>query len=136
MLRLELGFFPKKSMRITLKMVGFTSDKNGGSLYLRFPDVKPSYLEEEIIDVVDGWELPGIALEAQYGVLGSTLGRGAYDKTSTTQVFDLDLGFMDVQKDYFSVMLNSRFGTGVGGTADNFNNASIVFEVHDVTAAT
>lgn len=135
-LRLELGFFPKPTQRIILKMIGFAHDRTGSTMYFRFPDVRERFIEEEDVDAVDEWELPGLAVDAQFGQ-NASLGRGEHATASTTEAFDLDLGFMDPQKDFFSVIVNSRFGTVFeDNVQDNANNISLVFEVHDVTAST
>lgn len=135
-LRLELGFFPKATQRITLKMVGFSHDNEDAYQYLQFPDVRSTHLDEEEIDAAEGWKLPGIAFNAQYGQPDSTLGSGHHRRGTTTIATDLDLGFMDPQKDYFRVISNTRLGIDDPAWAGWYNNLSLVFEVHDVSVST
>jgi hypothetical protein len=134
-LKLQLGFFPKKTARIALKMVSWAVDKTGGPVYLEFPDVRPRHIEEEIIDAADAWELPGFGFETGTGAFLSH-GVAQLEKSSDTVALDLDLGFMDPQKDFFTVIVNSRFGNPEATDIDNLNNLSLVFEMHDVSAAT
>lgn len=134
-LKMELGFFPKKTARLALRMVGWAVDKVGGPLYLEFPDVRPRYIEEEFIDAADEWELPGVAFETGSGSL-LTHANAQFAKSSDTEIVNLDLGFMDPQKDFFTVVINARYGNPEGSDIDNLNNISLVFEMHDVSAAT
>ncbi len=140
-IRLQLGFFPKSTQRLTLKMVGYANDSfdvagdSGCALiYLEFPDLRSRYLETDVLDATIQRNVPGIGFEAQYGQPASLVGKGDYYRAATTHVTDLDLGFMDPQKDYFSVKISSRFARDEN--EDYLNNASLVFELHDVTSAT
>ena len=132
-LRLELGFFPKPTSRISLRMIGFASDHANEQLHLEFPDVKPLSLERESVDATDEWELPGLGFDMTHGPLSK--GRGSFTRGSQTRVVDLDLGYMDPQKDFFRVIINARYAV-LENTTDNLNNVSLVFEVHDASAAT
>ena len=135
-LRLELGFFPKATQRITLKMVGFAHDKDDAYQFLQFPDVRTTHFDEEKIDAASQWDIPGIGFSAQYGQPDSTRGSGHHSRGATTIATDLDLGFMDPQKDYFRVIADTRFGIDDSIWPGWYNNISIVFEVHDVSTAT
>jgi len=139
-MRLQLGFFPKATQRLALKMVGFANDSfdvAGDSgcavIYLEFPDLK-TVIETSVLDETIQRNVPGLGFEAQYGQPASLVGKGDYYRAATTIACDLDLGFMDPQRDYFSVVLSSRFARDLG--EDYLNNVSLVFEMHDVTAAT
>jgi hypothetical protein len=136
-LRLNLGFFPKQNTYIKLKMVGYANDTEGGIVYMRFPDLIDGELEEEIGDFADIFEIPGLAVEAdEGGFKDDEEGTGRFYDQTDTRIFNLDLGRMDTQKDYFRIIVNARRGTDADQDRMNLNNFSCVLEMSHGSANT
>jgi hypothetical protein len=136
-LRMELGFFPKQNTHVKLKMVGFSNDTEGGIVYMNFPDLIGGELEEEIGDFTDAFEVPGLAIGAdEGGFLGGAAGTGRFYDQSDTRIFNLDLGRMDTQKDYFRIIVNARRGTDFDKPRINLNNFSCILEMSHGSANT
>ena len=147
-LRLELGFFPRQNTRVKLKLVGFSNDTEGGIVYMRFPDLIGGDMEEVLGDYTDAYEVPGLAIGADEGsfvdgngaIMASNYGR--YASQTDTRIFDLDLGRVDTQKDYFRVVVDARRGTdkppsgSVPTPRINLNNFSCILEMSDGNATT
>ena len=126
-LRLNLGFFPKQNTRVKLKMVGFSNDTEGGIVYLRFPDLISDEISEVNSVFSSVFSAPGIAIGADEGDFNGVASEyGRFARQSDTRVFDLDLGRMDTQKDYFTVTVNARRGKDSGYDRFNLNNFSCV----------
>jgi hypothetical protein len=145
-IRLDLGFFPKPGSRLRLRMIGFNNNQRGGNIFIRFPDLKSRYLEEELIDFGSevGQGVPGIMFSAQQGGFMNDAkdndledGFGTYFSSSDNRILDLDLGDMDTQKDFFRMVVSGRRANNpsVGGT-NNLNNFSATLEMVHQSAAT
>ena len=126
LIRLDLGFFPSKDTYIKLRQVGFSCNTRGGTVHIEFPDTLPQYIEEEKIDASDLWEKPGFDFICNYGENGEA-GSGEYIGQSTHLDLNLNLGTMDTQKDFFSVIVNGRRASSTG--QDNLNSISLVLEM-------
>jgi len=130
-MRLDLGYFPKKNTRITLKMLGWNNNTKGGNVFIEFPDVVPYQIEHEHLDYTDNVEVPGLLFQTQTGQFRIFLqqARGRWYQMSDNRDLDLDLGVMDTQKDYFTIKVNARRALD---TADlsALNNISVVLEMH------
>ena len=137
-LRLELGFFPSQNTHVKLKMVGFSNDTQGGIVYMNFPDLISGELEGEIGDFSDIFEVPGLAIASdEGGFVGAILpGSGRFYDQSDTRIFNLDLGRMDTQKDYFRIIVNARRGTDFNTDRINLNNFSCILEMSHGSANT
>lgn len=143
-MRIDLGAFPKQNTHIRLRMVGFNTNQKSGDVHIRFPDLEPQYMEEEIIDETDSQEIKGIVIQACEGsiwgdnrprqannVLRDTSGGlGNFSRSSDNRVFDLHLGRLDTQKDYFRVIVNARKARDDNVNLNTLNNVSVVLEVH------
>jgi len=125
-IRLDLGFFPKQNTYIKLRQVGFSCNARGGTMHVDFPDCLPSFISEEKLDFSDTWEKPGFDFICNYGENGIS-GAGNYEGQSTHIDTNLNLGNMDTQKDFFTVVVNGRRATENQST--NLNSVSFVFEM-------
>jgi len=145
-IRLDLGFFPKRGSRVRLRMLGFNSNQRGGNVFVRFPDLKLQYLEEELIDFGSeaGQGMPGIMFSAQQGGfmndtkdVNTEDGIGTYFSASDNRIMDLDLGDMDTQKDYFRILVSGRRADNPSALGkNNLNNFSATLEMVHQSVAT
>jgi hypothetical protein len=137
-IRLDLGFYPKANSRLKLKSVGFNVNTEGGTVYIAFPDLLDYYWSEETIDETNAWEMPGIQFSTFQGIKRSPEGFARFSNSSNQIDMDLDLGVMDTQKDYFTVVVNGqRAETEVTDPSLNaLNNISVVIEMVENSVAT
>lgn len=134
-MRLQLGFFPKENTHLIFKMASCSTFNEMNTAHLEFPDLRKEALEQHIGDYADLWELPGLVLHGDEEGFSGIYGRGRYTRSTGNQVMDLDLGFMDTQKDYFTVIVNGRRAKA-GETKNNLNNISLIFEMRHASVAT
>jgi len=143
-IRLDLGFFPKQNTKIRFKSIGWNNNSRGGEVFAEFPDVLPDFIYEEEIDEESRREVKGIMFSAREGIPADTFDGGVfqapgrYEKQCDNRVVDIELGYMDTQKDFFTVVINGRRGIDpdFDETAlfrvNNLNNVSIILEmIHD-----
>jgi len=134
-LRVDLGFFPKKNTNIILKQVGWYNHDEGTAIHLSFPDLSPQYLQEERVDESDFWEVPGLTFHADGGCgLGiAQYPTGRWIRSSSHRDVNLHLGVMDTQKDFFTIIVNSRRAVDDEDNPDlnSLNNITVVIEMID-----
>jgi len=126
-IRLDLGFFPKQNTYIKLRQVGYCVNTRGGNVHLSFPDILTESVTNEEIDESYVWEVKGITLSNNSGENGFP-NEGNYDSCSEHTDLNLNLGTMDTQKDFFTVIVNGRRAVD-GGTSNNLSGVSIVLEM-------
>jgi len=126
--RLDLGFFPKEHTYLRFKQIGFSTETlgTGGTVNVEFPDMLPSHSETERIDKTDLWESPGFVFSARRGEQARATGR--FDAISEHYDLNLDLGPMDPQKDYVSIIINGR-RAAQESSKNNLGSISIVLEM-------
>lgn len=127
--RLDFGFFPKQNTRMKLKSVGYNVNSEGGTVYLGFPDVLSHSLSNVELDLTEVWETPGFRFSTEVGQKSGLEGRARYVQSSNNIDLDIDLGFVDTQKDYFTIKVNGRRAVEGGGALNALNNITIVLEM-------
>lgn len=139
--RLDLGFFPKQNTKIRFKSIGWNNNSRGGEVFVQFPDVLPDQIYEEEIDLEDRREVQGMMFSANEGVplkeIDTLKAPGRFGKQSDNRIVELELGYMDTQKDYFTLIVNARRGVDPDydeglDRSNNLNNISVILEmIHD-----
>lgn len=127
-IRLDLGFYPKSNTYIKLRQLGYCVNNRGGMIHLDFPDVEGYNVTKEEIDEYDGWEMKGLVFSNRTGE-NASLKEGQYNGCSEHYDLNINLGTMDTQKDYFSVIVNGRRAAEGGGTDNRLASVSIVLEM-------
>jgi hypothetical protein len=125
-IRLDLGFFPKPNTYVKLRQLGFSCNSRGGSVHLSFPDTHTDNVSYEEIDKVNIWEMEGFVFSARYGENDEN---GAYLGSSDHYDLNLNLGVMDTQKDFFTIIVNGRRADVESTTLNNLSSISIVLEM-------
>ena len=118
--------------RAKLRMIGFNSDGYGNQVFLQFPDLLSNELEMVTGDFVEEWKVPGIAFVSDSGSMRDEIGTGRFDASSDMRALDLDLGRVDHNKSYFSIIVDARRAVRDNIDRTHLNNVTVVIEMmHD-----
>lgn len=127
-IRLDLGFYPKANTYIKLRQLAYSVNSKGGRIHLNFPDLIDNSLTVEEKDASNLWEMEGIVFSNRTGEYDNA-GTGDYDSSSDHYDLNLNLGIMDTQKDYFSIIVNGRRADVESSTLNNLSSITIVLEM-------